>query len=132
MQTMINKKAIEGYGKNALESEAGYASPHRIIQMLMDGALSKIATAKGCIERNDFAEKGRQITWAMNIISGLQSGLDAEKGGEIAANLDSLYDYMVRRLLEANAKSDIEILDEVGQLLLEIKDGWDNIPPEFH
>lgn len=132
MQTMINKKALDGYGRNAVESEVDYASPHRIIQMLMEGALSKIATAKGCIERNDVAEKGRQITWAMNIIGGLRSSLDAEKGGEIAANLESLYEYMGRRLLEANMNNDAVALDEVSALLLEIKDGWDNIPAEFH
>jgi flagellar protein FliS len=132
MQTMINKKALDGYGRSAVESEVDYASPHRIIQMLMEGALSKIATAKGCIERNDVAEKGRQITWAMNIIGGLRSSLDAEKGGEIAANLESLYEYMGRRLLEANMNNDAVALDEVSALLLEIKDGWDNIPAEFH
>lgn len=132
MQTMINKKAMDGYGRGAVESEVGYASPHRIIQMLMEGALSKIATAKGCIERNDVAEKSRQITWAMNIIGGLRSSLDAEKGGEIAENLDSLYEYMGRRLLDANMNNDPQVLDEVSALLLEIKEGWDNIPTEFH
>lgn len=132
MQTMINKKAIDGYSRGAVESEVDYASPHRIIQMLMEGALSKIATAKGCIVRNDITEKGRQITWAMNIIGGLRSSLDAEKGGEIAANLESLYEYMGRRLLDANMNNDTVALDEVSTLLLEIKEGWDNIPPEFH
>ncbi len=129
---MMNKKAIEGYGRGAVESEVDYASPHRIIQMLMEGALAKIATAKGCIERNDVAEKSRQITWAMNIIGGLRSSLDAEKGGDIAANLESLYEYMGRRLLEANMNNDAVALDEVSALLLEIKEGWDNIPPEYH
>lgn len=129
---MINKKALDGYGRGAVASEVDYASPHRIIQMLMEGALAKIATAKGCIERNDVAEKGRQITWAMNIIGGLRSSLDSEKGGDIAANLESLYEYMGRRLLEANMNNDTVILDEISALLLEIKEGWDNIPPEYH
>lgn len=132
MQTMINKKAMDGYGRGAVESEVDYASPHRIIQMLMEGALSKIATAKGCIERDNVAEKSRQITWAMNIIGGLRSSLDAEKGGEIAENLESLYEYMGRRLLEANMNNDTVALDEVTALLSEIKEGWDNIPSEFH
>lgn len=129
---MINKKALDGYGRGAVESEVNFASPHRIIQMLMEGALSKIATAKGCIARNDIAEKSRQITWGMNIIQGLRTSLDAQKGGEVAANLDSLYEYMGRRLLEANVKNDVAILDEVSSLLMEVKTGWDNIPAEFH
>src|SRR5690606_3731393 len=131
-QSMINKQAIECYGRNAVESEVNYASPHRIIQMLMEGALSKIATAKGCIARNDIAEKSRQITWGMNIIQGLRTSLDAQKGGDVAANLDSLYEYMGRRLLEANVTNDVAILDEVSSLLMEVKAGWDNIPSEFH
>lgn len=129
---MINKKALDGYGRGAVESEVNFASPHRIIQMLMEGALSKIATAKGCIARNDIAEKSRQITWGMNIIQGLRTSLDAQKGGDVAANLDSLYEYMGRRLLEANVTNDVAILDEVSSLLMEVKAGWDNIPSEFH
>jgi flagellar protein FliS len=130
-QAMINKKALEGYGRNAVESEVNYASPYRIIQMLMEGALTKLATAKGCIARNDIAEKSRQITWGMNIIQGLRTSLDADKGGDIAANLDSLYEYMGRRLLEANVNNDAAIIDEVITLLREIKAGWDAIPAEY-
>ena len=129
---MINKKALEGYGRGAVESEVNFASPHRIIQMLMEGALSKIATAKGCIDRNDIAEKSRQITWGMNIIQGLRTSLDAQKGGEVAANLDALYEYMGRRLLKANVSNDVAILDEVSSLLMEVKAGWDNIPADYH
>ncbi|WP_292440215.1 flagellar export chaperone FliS [Methylophaga sp.] len=131
-QSMINKKAMEGYGRKAVESEVNYASPYRIIQMLMEGALSKLATAKGCIVRNEIAEKSRQITWGMNIIQGLRTSLDADKGGDIAANLDSLYEYMGRRLLEANVNNDPAIIDEVISLLQEVKSGWDNIPAEYH
>ncbi|WP_297808891.1 flagellar export chaperone FliS [uncultured Methylophaga sp.] len=130
-QSMINKKALEGYGRNAVESEVNYASPYRIIQMLMEGALSKLATAKGCIARGDIAEKSKQITWAMNIIQGLRTSLDADKGGDIASNLDSLYEYMGRRLLEANVSNETAILDEVTTLLQEVKAGWDAIPAEY-
>jgi flagellar protein FliS len=132
MHAMVNKKALDSYGRNAVQSEVDFASPHRIIQMLMEGALSKIATAKGCIDRGETAEKSRQITWSMNIIQGLRTSLDAEKGGDVAANLDSLYEYMGRRLLEANMNNDTAILDEVNTLLAEIKTGWDGIPSEFH
>ncbi len=132
MHAMVNKKALDSYGRSAVQSEVDFASPHRIIQMLMEGALSKIATAKGCIDRGETAEKSRQITWSMNIIQGLRTSLDAEKGGDVAANLDSLYEYMGRRLLEANMNNDTAILDEVNTLLAEIKTGWDGIPSEFH
>ena len=129
---MVNKKALTGYGRGALESELDYASPHRIIQMLMDGALSKIAIAKGCVVRGDMAGKIRHVTWAVDIISGLRASLDKQQGGDIAGNLDALYDYMCQKLHEANMNNDVKLLDEVTGLLAEIKAGWDAIPPEFH
>jgi flagellar protein FliS len=129
---MVNKRAIDGYGRGAIESEINYASPHRIVQMLMEGALTRLATAKGCIARNEIAEKGQQISWCISIIEGLKSSLDKEQGGDIAANLDALYDYMNRRLLEANVNNNVAILDEVTKLMEEIKAGWDGIPSEFH
>ena len=132
MQAMVNKKALEGYGRSAIESELDYASPHRIIQMLMDGALEKIATAKGCIQRGDNAGKIRQTSWAVNIISGLRASLDMSQEGDIAGNLDTLYEYMCTKLHEANMNNDLELLDEVAKLLAEVKAGWDGIPEEFH
>jgi len=107
------------------------ATPHRLIQMLMEGALDKIATAKGHMLRKELAEKGRHISWAISIISGLQSSLDMQAGGEISANLDDLYDYMVRRLVLAGAGNDATILDEVSALLLELKSAWDVLPKQL-
>ncbi len=126
----MHKRGANQYGKVAVGSETSFASPHRLIQMLMEGALDKIAFAKGQIERKDFAEKGRNITWAISIIQGLSASLDVESGGEIAANLEGLYDYMVRCLLEANKDNDITKLDEVASLLKEVKSAWDAMPSE--
>ncbi len=118
------------YGKVAAESETGFANPHRLVQMLMEGALDKVATAKGCIERNDLGGKSRQISWAMSIISGLRTSLDMEAGGPIAANLDDLYEYMTRRLIDASTQNDPAALDEVSSLMLEIKGAWDAMPDQ--
>ena len=129
--TYGNKRSgVAKYGKVAAESEVAYASPHRLVQMLMEGALDKVATAKGCIERDDLQGKSRQITWAMSIINGLRTSLDMEAGGPIAANLDDLYAYMTRRLIDASAQNDAGALSEVIELLLEIKGAWDAMPDE--
>ena len=114
----------------AAESETGFANPHRLVQMLMEGALDKVATAKGCIERNDLAGKSRQISWAMSIIGGLRTSLDMDAGGPIAANLDDLYEYMTRRLIDASTQNDPAALDEVSSLMLEIKGAWDAMPDQ--
>ncbi|HOP16769.1 MAG: flagellar export chaperone FliS [Chromatiaceae bacterium] len=122
------RSGVAQYGKVAAESEVAYASPHRLVQMLMEGALEKVATAKGCIERNDLEGKSRQITWAMSIINGLRTSLDMDAGGAIAVNLDDLYAYMTRRLIDATAHNDANALSEVIDLLLEIKGAWDAMP----
>jgi flagellar protein FliS len=107
------------------------ASPHRLVQMLMEGALEQIAVAKEGIARNEMALKSHSISRTINIIGGLQGSLNKEAGGEIAENLDNLYDYMTRRLLAANAQNDQSILDEVTGLMLQIKMGWDAMPDEY-
>lgn len=127
-----NKRAgIEKYGRVATESEVAYASPHRLVQMLMEGALEKAATAKGCIERKELAGKSRHISWAMSIIAGLRSSLDLDNGGAIAANLDDLYEYMNRRLIDATTANDTQAVTEVIDLLLEIKGAWDAMPDDI-
>lgn len=123
--------AIESYSKHAVASEAIEASPHRIIQMLMDGFLERVAYAKGNIERGDLPEKSKYISKAIGIVNGLRSCLDMEKGNEIAQNLNDLYDYMNRRLIEANSTNDVDILSEVQSLMAEVKQGWDAIPEEY-
>ena len=100
-------KALKQYQQVSTQSGVAYASPHRLIQMLMEGAFERIATAKGCIQRHDIPGKGEQIGKAIDIIGGLRDALNMEAGGELAANLDDLYDFMQRRLLEANLHSDI-------------------------
>ncbi|MBF0256451.1 MAG: flagellar export chaperone FliS [Gammaproteobacteria bacterium] len=130
MVIYANKRSPLARYRQADASEANYATPHRLVQMLMEGALDKIAIARGAIERKDLQSKHDHIHWAIAIIDGLRSGLDFEKGGEVAANLDSLYAYMRRRLTEANAAGRIELLDEVTSLLKEIKDAWDAMPEQ--
>jgi len=107
------------------------ASPHRLIQMLMSGFLMRVNAAKGAISRGDFQEKSVQISKAVAIVGGLIDGLDAEKGGDIAANLMSLYEYVNSRLFEASAQNNTEILDEVQVLMKEIKQAWDAIPEMY-
>jgi flagellar protein FliS len=106
---------------------ADSATPHRLIQMLMEGGLTRLAKAKGHMARGEIAAKGEQIGKALGIVGGLRNALDMRHGGEIAQNLNALYDYMERRLVQANLNSDPAILDEVAGLLREIKSAWDAI-----
>lgn len=119
--------AMRQYQTVNTQAQAVDASPHRLIQMLMEGGLTRIAQARGAMERQQTALKGELIGKAIGIIGGLRAGLDFQQGGELASNLDMLYEYMVSRLLEANAKNQAELLDEVSGLLRNVKSGWDAI-----
>lgn len=115
------------YRKVGVQSGVESATPHKLIQMLIDGAIEKVQLARGYMERHEIAKKCETVSWAMAIIDGLRSSLDMSAGGEIAANLDALYDYMLRRLLDGNLDNDPAALDEVGKLLTELRDGWNGI-----
>ena len=123
--------AMKQYQQVSVHSSIMDASPHRLVQMLMEGALEKIALAKGNMTNNNVASKGENISKAITIVGGLQSSLNKEAGGALAENLNNLYDYMSRRLVIANSRNDESILDEVASLVVEIKMGWDGISDEF-
>jgi flagellar secretion chaperone FliS len=123
--------AINAYKKIGVESKVIGADPHQLTSMLFHGALERIASAKNEMIRKDIAAKGQSISKAIAIIGeGLHASLNKKVGGEMAQNLSALYDYMVRRLIEANLKNDVEILDEVSGLLGGLAEAWDSIRPK--
>lgn len=124
---MVSQHALSQYQQVNTAAAAENASPHKLIQMLMQGCLQRIAEAKGALMRKDSAAKGVAISKAINIVAGLQSSLNKEVQSVLPQQLDALYDYMQRRLLEANLKSSEAALDEVADLMRKIKEGWDGI-----
>lgn len=123
-----NQKALKQYQSVNVHSAIEQASPHKLISMLLDGLMTAVTRAKGLIQQKDLGRKTEQINKASDILIHLQSCLDHEQGGEVAANLDSLYGYMLRRVIEANRHNDAEALDEVMKLVAEVKAGWDEMP----
>ena len=123
-------KGLRAYQQVNTQTSITDADPHRLIQLLYNGALERINMAKARMQAKDFEGKGKLISKAIEIIGGLRSFLDFEKGGELSARLEGLYDYMERTLLEANAKNDVARLDEVANLLHAVKQGWDGIRGE--
>lgn len=124
---MNSYSAVQHYSSVKVHSGIETASPHRLIQMLFEGALERIAQAKGAMAQNQIARKGELISKAVAIVGGLQGSLNDKEGGALAANLDDLYDYIIRRLTQANYENNPEYLDECGRLLGEIKTAWDTI-----
>lgn len=124
-------KGANQYRQVGMTSEVEGADPHRLIQMLMEGALTRMSQAKNMIEEKNYEGKAKLLGRVMDIIATLQSSLDHDNGGEISSNLERLYDYMNRRLLEASSANDVSMVDEVMKLLLEVKSGWDGIRDEY-
>lgn len=120
-------KGLRQYQNVRVDADVNTASPHRLVQLLYQGILERMAISKGLIDVNDISGKGRVIGEAINIVQYMRGTLDMEKGGDISANLNNLYEYIERRLLEANLKNDKAILDEVSGLVLDIKSAWDAI-----
>lgn len=124
---MSYSKALKNYQQNNLESAVNEASPHKLVELLLSGAIEKITLSKQLMEQDQVELKGANISHAISIIDGLQASLNKEKGGEIAENLFNLYDYSIRKLVEANLKNDQNILDEITSLLTTVKSAWDDI-----
>jgi flagellar protein FliS len=117
------------YRRVSAEGSVVDADPHRVIHLLLKGALDRLAQARGHMQRGEASAKSEQIGKALGIIEGLKLNLDIERGGDIASNLNDLYDYIMGILLKANLDNDVLIIDEVGTLLREVEDAWGQITP---
>ena len=120
------------YARLGVETQAMSASPHQLICMLFDGAITAIGMARHHIAEGDVAAKGRAISKAVGIVAnGLKASLDAKAAGaagaELVANLSALYDYVIRRLLQANLRDDPRALDEAQSLLESVASAWREI-----
>ncbi|WP_296227970.1 flagellar export chaperone FliS [Ralstonia sp. UBA689] len=119
------RRAIGAYAQVGIETSVVDANPHQLIAMLFEGARTALNLAGAAVQRGDVFAKLRAIDKAMSIIGeGLQASLDHQRGGEIASQLNGLYDHMLRRLLVANANNDLEILGEVDRLLAPLQEAW--------
>lgn len=126
MSAMV-ARAVAAYARTEVETGIESARPEQLIIMLYDGALKAIYKAKAEMMRDDAAAKGNAISKAIAIIEdGLRGALDL-RAGEIATNLDALYEYMSNKLLVANLKNDQAALDEVAKLLGELKSAWEEL-----
>ena len=124
---MNARAAMQSYGQVQVNAGVQDASSHRLILMLFEGVLARIAQAKGAMQQKDLENKSRKITEAMNIVVGLREFLDLDAGGELAQNLDALYSYVQQTLLQAHTQNDESKLDECRTLLEGVSEAWAQI-----
>lgn len=124
----MTPRGVQAYAKVGLETSVVAASPHELIVLLFDGALAAIHSARLHMKAGKIQEKGASISRAIEIVNdGLRASLDKKAGGDIANSLDGLYGYMTDRLLQANLKNSVDMLDEVQVLLVDLRDAWASI-----
>ncbi|CAI4155488.1 Flagellar secretion chaperone FliSB [Alteromonas macleodii] len=124
----MSLRGIKAYQKSNVKQDVSTADPHKLTLMLLQGAMDRVAYAKGAIERKDFVNKSKFVTKATSIVIYLRDTLDMEVGGEVAENLSALYSFIVELINEANFTNDISKLDEAYSLLEPIRDAWISIP----
>ncbi len=114
---------LDAYIKNSVET----ASPLKQIILLYDKAIVTLKAVKEDIDKEDLQSKIEHISKVTDIINALDSALDFEKGGEIAKNLHMLYDFIDRSLLTVHAKNDKQLVDDLIEILENLKEGWEGI-----
>ena len=130
MSVYARNANLAAYQSVAVHGGVAEGDPHRLVLMLMDGALERIALARGYLERSQSAKKVQALHQCVNIINELRGALNVAEGGALALNLRDLYDYMLRLLLQANIANDAACIQEVSTLLGEIRNAWLAIAPQ--
>lgn len=131
MFTPVNMRSANAYRTVGVETAITGADSHQLINMLYDALLTSLGGAKLAMQNNDFAAKGAAIGRAVRLLEeGLKAALSDSQGGELAANLRSLYDYCIIRLSEANLHMDIKRVEEVERLIKPVAEAWKQIRTE--
>lgn len=123
------QKVLDQYKKIDVKTRVEAASPHELINLLLQNARNHIAAAQGNIVRKQIQEKGEHLSKALSIIAGLKSSLNKEAGGEIATNLLQVYEHIELFILKANLHNDEKLLITCNELLAQIHEAWQAITP---
>lgn len=118
-------RTANAYQRINVETSMHTIDQHQLVSLLLDGVLSAVATARGALARGDISTKCASISKAVRILEeGLITALDLEQGGEVAVNLNAVYDYALRRLIQANVENSDALLQEVARVIEPIAQGW--------
>lgn len=131
MSLLQKQQFAKQYATNYVETSVSEATPHRLIEMLYDGALKHIKLVKIFMQQKNYEKKSEHMNKLLSIVLNLREGVDLKKGGEVAENLYGLYDYCYRQLVSASFKNDTVILDEVDGYLRSLSDAWQQLPDTY-
>jgi len=124
----VSMRSANAYKNIGLETSVAGANPHQLVSLLFDALQQALVSARSAILSGDIPTKGRSISHAVRILEeGLKASLDADRGGNLAVNLRSLYDFCIFKISEANLRNDVAMVDEVIRVLHPVADGWNLI-----
>lgn len=118
------------YTANQYRSQSVATSPQQLVLMCYDGIVMFLGRVRGHIESRNIEQKMKFLNKAMAILEELQGSLDFQKGGEIAVNLDRLYDYFIRELVNVGRNDDVKTLDHIVKLTKELRSAWEKVVQE--
>ena len=128
MNMALKKNFAKAYANTAIESIVSEASPHKLVEILYENAIKNLKLAKIFIEQKNFEKKAFHLNKALSIITELRSGVDMERGKEVAENLVALYDYCYRTTFQASIKNEVGFIEEVISLLEPVAEAWQQMP----
>jgi flagellar protein FliS len=114
---------VQSYRKSNITT----SDPVSLVIMCYEGVIDNLKLAKEKIKEKDYEKKANAIIKAQDIINELMCSLNFEKGGEIAGNLESLYNYMLRRILQGDLNKDVRPIDEVIGMFTELLSAWKEV-----
>lgn len=128
MNMALKKQFAQAYSDTYVETAVSEAGPHKLVEMLYDGAVKNINLSKVFMTQKNFEKKSEHINKTLSILISLRDGVDSKRGGEVANNLFDLYDYCYRKVFEASSKNDVEMLDEVLVHIQTVSEAWKQMP----
>ncbi|HEY0924369.1 flagellar export chaperone FliS [Rheinheimera pacifica] len=117
----------QAYKSTAVEGKAAGADIHKLVLMLFDGFLDELSRTEGHIQAKRFDKKAAGIERMLKILGGLDASLDQQNGGEVAANMQKLYQHCGQALLNASLKNDLTSLDTVRVIMTNLQEGWQGL-----
>ena len=131
MNMALRNKFAQQYATNYVETAVSEATPHKLVEMLYEGAIKHLNLTKIFIEQKNLEKKAVHANKALSIINALRDGVDLEKGKEVGGNLYDLYDYCYRQLFKGSSRNDVVVIGEVIEIMKELNDAWKQMPEEM-
>ena len=125
------QKQVEQYQNHFLETSVSEATPYKLVALLYEGGIKHMKLMRLMMDRKHFAAKTEHANKVISILYGLKAGLDIEQGGDVAANLDALYNYILKQVMSASLNNDFALLDEAHDLLADLQAAWALMPESY-